>query len=226
MIREWDRRAVEEFSMPSILLMENAGAGAARILLDLAGRDPESYGEPWVILCGSGNNGGDGFVVARHLRNAGQSVEIFLAFDTGRLEEGRDNTTNFRIIQKTRIPVHQTAPAHEPPEILARGREGPARRGTIVDALLGTGLSRPLRSPYHEWVEAANASPLPCVALDVPSGLDASSGEILGVALRARHTVTFAAAKAGFERRDGPKTAGNVHVVDIGLPREIWDADL
>ena len=216
-IREWDRKAIEEYGVPGVVLMENAGGGAARILLDLSRRRPEEYPQLWIILCGPGNNGGDDFVVARHLHNAGHSVEVHLAFDPARLEPAGDNTINHDILKKTRVPLFSSPAPFPPPDILGGGRPC-----TIVDALLGTGLSRPLRPPYLEWVRATHGSRARVIALDLPTGLDASSGEILGDVVRAAHTITFAAPKRGFELGKGPEVVGEVHVVDIGMPREIW----
>ena len=227
-IREWDRLAVEEFRMPSILLMENAGGGAARSLLELATREPDVFGPPWIVLCGPGNNGGDGFVVARHLHNAAEEVEVHLAFSIDRLQERKDSTVNLRILERMAVPISAGEEPHPPPDVLRTGASplstaSAGRRGTVVDALLGTGLSRELRSPYREWVDAVSASGLPVVSLDVPTGLDAATGKVLGAAVRARRTITFAAAKTGFSLREGPAHAGEVHVVGIGMPREIWD---
>jgi NAD(P)H-hydrate epimerase len=93
----------------------------------------------------------------------------------------------------------------------------------VVDALFGTGLTRPLAAPFLDWVEAMNASQRAVLALDIPSGLDANTGMVLGAATRARDTVTFAAPKVGFYRAAGPAHVGRVHVADIGMPREIWE---
>ena len=217
-IREWDRRAIEEYGMPGVVLMENAGAGAARILLELGRRQPDVYRTPWIILCGPGNNGGDGFVVARHLHNAGQAVEVHLAFPPERLKPQADNTVNFRVLEGMAVAIHAAQPPFRPPDVLR-----PGVKGTVIDALLGTGLSRPLDSPYADWVGAVNECGTPSVALDLPTGLDAKTGEVLGSCLVARQTITFAAPKTGFDRREGPQVVGEVHVVDIGMPREIWN---
>jgi NAD(P)H-hydrate epimerase len=220
-IRAWDRRAVEEYGLPGILLMENAGAGAARLIEELIHGEPELYPPRLEVLCGSGNNGGDGFVVARHLHNHGFEVSVHLACEPARILTSPDAAVNFRVLEKMRVPIQGGRAPFPPPLLLER--RAPC---TLVDALLGTGLSRPLRSPYLEWVRAVNSSGLPVIALDLPSGLDADSGEVLGEAVVARWTVTFAAPKLGFTQGLGPDHTGQVHVVDIGIPREVWEGEL
>lgn len=217
-IREWDRRAIEEYGLPGVVLMENAGAGATRWLLELArAGSPPPHGR-WTILCGPGGNGGDGFVVARYLRNAGEEVMVLLACEREAIRPGSDSSVHLGVIERMGLPIRVAVePADLPALLPARGD------GRVIDALLGTGLCRPVRSPYREWIEAANSCGAPVAALDVPSGLDAETGEVLGAAVRARWTLTFAAPKVGFERGEGPAHTGRVEVVDIGMPREILE---
>jgi NAD(P)H-hydrate epimerase len=193
--------------------MENAGGGAARAVeaMALAGTP---LPEPIIIVCGPGNNGGDGFVAARHLHNAGRDVRIHVA-GRAAYAPGSDAAVNFEIARRMGIPLSHP----DPP---ASGRALGA--GTVIDALFGTGLSRPLGPPFADWVRAINACGAPVIALDVPSGLDADTGDVLGAAVRADVTLTFAAAKVGFARGSGPGLAGEVRVVDIGLPRALWAA--
>jgi len=217
-VRAWDERASAEYGIPSILLMENAGREAARILLELKARAPDTFRPPWWILAGGGNNGGDGLVVARHLDNAGEDVRIAIAFRPERLRDGADNTTNWRIVEKMGLRVMPPDEGLRPPRALANAREG-----VIVDALLGTGATPPIRPPLSDWLALVGRLDLPIVSLDLPSGLDAATGERDEHALAARHTTTFAAAKTGFYLRHGPELTGEVHVVDIGLPRALWE---
>jgi hydroxyethylthiazole kinase-like uncharacterized protein yjeF len=214
-IREWDRRAIDEFGIPGIVLMENAGAGAARIIEEILS-DPGEGGEPVRILCGPGNNGGDGFVVARHLHARRVAVEVVAASEEGHAP-GTDSAVNFAIVTRLRIPLSR--------EEKSAPRDGLERfpDGTIVDALFGTGLSRPLGPPFDGWVRAARESGRPVIALDIPSGLDADTGHPLGDAIVARHTITFAAPKIGFYLAEGPAHCGRIHVVDVGIPREMWE---
>jgi NAD(P)H-hydrate epimerase len=216
-IREWDRRAMEEYSIPGIILMENAGAGAARLLQEAAERQDEPLHEPFHILCGPGNNGGDGFVVARHLYNAGFAVNVVPVAGMP-YSPASDAGVNFEILKRMRLLPPERSQATS----LARLAEG-ALAGTVVDGIFGTGLSRPVESPYLEWIEAINSCGLKAVCLDIPSGLHANTGQVLGRAVRAHLTVTFAAAKVGFQAGEGSAHTGFVHVVDIGLPREFWE---
>lgn len=213
-IRRWDRRAIEDFGIPGVALMENAGAGAARLLLASA---EDALPPPYRIYCGPGNNGGDGFVVARHLHNHGMPVQITVIAGDPPYTPESDAQINFEITRRMGLELKcfnaRESSTHDP--------QAPVD-GTIVDALFGTGLSRPIESPYREWLIALRRSTSPVVALDTPSGLDARTGEVLGTCLPAALTITFAARKSGFERASGPDATGRVEVVDIGIPRELW----
>ena len=192
--------------------MENAGASAARGISLLSRIDPRSYPAPHLILCGPGNNGGDGLVVARYLADWGFDVQLRIPPEVS-YRAGSDARSCFEVVRKLGIPVLPIATG----EIL--------QAGTVVDALFGTGLSRPLERPWLDWVRAINASGRPVISLDIPSGLDADSGEVLGEAVRARHTITFAASKIGFALASGPEHCGQVHVVDIGIPNAAMRPD-
>ncbi|MBX3397877.1 MAG: NAD(P)H-hydrate epimerase [Gemmataceae bacterium] len=200
-VRELDRRAIEEYGIPGIVLMENAGRGCAELLMRW-NRDRA----PTAILCGPGNNGGDGFVIARHLDIAGWPVELFLV--DGFLPP--DAETNFEIATKIGLTIRPI-------------RDWTPGAGWIVDALFGTGLSRGLGKPLDQFVESINASGLPVFAVDIPSGLDCDTGEPLGPTVRANHTATFVAPKLGFMNHQAREWTGEVHVVDIGAPRKLID---
>lgn len=216
-IREWDRLAIEEYGLPGIVLMENAGAGAARIISELNREEPGSCPSPFIILCGPGNNGGDGYVVARHLFNSGFPVEVFLCFDPAGINEDSDAGINLAVIRRMGIAIERPG-ADEMSRILEQ--KGTC---TIIDGLLGTGLCRPLEDPYLAWVSAVSASGQTVVALDIPSGLDGSSGEILGNCAAAEHTITFAAPKTGLYRGSGPDFTGRIHLVEIGIAQNILE---
>ncbi|MFQ3594140.1 MAG: NAD(P)H-hydrate epimerase [Gemmataceae bacterium] len=198
--RELDRRIIEQFGMPGLLLMENAGSAMARLLLSLGVTGPVG------IVCGKGNNGGDGFVIARYLDLAGLSVRIFEFAD----EATGDAAVMREILMRAGLVIEKW-PALD--RLLGRLQGLP----WIVDALFGTGLSTPPREPYPEVIAAINASGAKVFAVDLPSGLDADTGEPLGGCVRADHTATVLAPKVGFSR--AASWTGQVHVVEIGAPR-------
>lgn len=212
-VRELDRRAIEGFGVPGVVLMENAGRGCAELLMRL---NPDR--QPTVILCGPGNNGGDGFVVARHLDNHGWPIAVHVVATHDRFP--KDAATNFDILYASGIESTQYRPDTftEPHRnrFLSRGL-GPA--GWIVDALFGTGLARALGDPFHWLAAAVNDSGKPVLAIDIPSGLDCDTGEPLGPTIKATHTATFVAHKKGFLNPSSREWTGDIHVIDIGTPR-------
>lgn len=221
-VRELDRRAIEGFGMPGVVLMENAGRDCAELLMWL---NPER--KPVVILCGPGNNGGDGFVIARHLDNHGWPVSAWLFADPAKLTG--DAGVNYRVVQASGRSVRAY------PDWFASGMgdgvyqrdmaAAPAElaRGWVVDALFGTGLGRAIGNPVAMAVAAVNASRAPVLAVDIPSGLDCDSGEPLGPTVKATHTATFVAHKKGFLNPASRPWTGEVHVIDIGAPRVLID---
>ena len=211
-MRELDRRAIEEFGIPGIVLMENAGRAAAEVVAALAG---ERSAERVVILCGRGNNGGDGYVVARHLHNRGLAVEVWRL--GGDPRPGSDAATNLEVAIKMGISIRRAEGPSALDEI--RGRLGPA--AVAVDALLGTGLAGEVREPYLSAIELLDEGLSPVVAIDGPSGLDCNTGEVLGASVHAVRTVTFGAPKVGFSLGDGPALVGDLVVADISIPREL-----
>jgi NAD(P)H-hydrate epimerase len=201
-VRELDRRAIEEYGVPGIVLMENAGRGAAEVLMQL---NPDR--RPVMIVCGKGNNGGDGFVIARQLDIHGWPVRLVVAAESGRAVGG-----DAAVMDKI------TAAAG-----ISRAAEiaGPAI--WCVDALFGTGLTGPIREPYEHMVAAINGGSARILAVDIPSGLDCDTGKPLGPCVRADHTVTFVAPKAGFANPESREWTGEVHVVGIGAPRVLLE---
>lgn len=208
-VREVDRQAIEEYGVPSIVLMENAGRGSAELLLRLGvhGRG--------VICCGKGNNGGDGLVIARHLDNFRVDVKVILFGDPGELSG--DASINFKIIDKAGLPITVIKKEDINQEAI---RQELAGAEWIIDALFGTGLSGPVKSPYDTIIDTINAANASVLAVDIPSGLDGDTGKPLGATIRANHTATFVAAKEGFANPDSEAWTGSVHVVSIGAPCE------
>ena len=210
-MRAIDRRAIEEFGIPAIVLMENAGRGAADEARRLYGG--LELGGPVLVFCGAGNNGGDGFVIARHLANAGLDVRSFCCSDRSRIDRGREAGINLTACERMGLPI---ADAHTP-ELVGDVSPHLGSGALIVDAVFGVGLSSPVREPQATLLRVLGESGLPVLAVDVPSGLDADTGEALGVALRATVTATMACPKVGF-RGPGAAFVGRVVVVDIGMP--------
>jgi NAD(P)H-hydrate epimerase len=206
-VRELDRRAIEEFGVPGLVLMENAGRGVAELYRRLAGPSPP------IICCGKGNNGGDGFVIARHLDACGVPVRVLLF---ARPEDLRgDAAVNYQIIAKSGLPIDVFAAAVDA-EALRRELKAAE---WVVDALFGTGLSGPVRPPFNQVIQAINDRGTHVLAVDIPSGLDCDSGRPLGPTVRAEHTATFVAPKKGFREAAAREWLGQVHVLDIGAPR-------
>jgi ADP-dependent NAD(P)H-hydrate dehydratase / NAD(P)H-hydrate epimerase len=200
-IRGYDERAIA-CGVPSLVLMENAGRGAAAIAEGLV-----PSGEV-VVVCGRGNNGGDGFVVARHLMARGRSVRVFAL--AAQLEgDARHNLEAFSGLGGDVAFLDDDFTAL---------RDALASAALVVDALFGTGLARPVEGRYRAAIEAINEASALRLALDIPSGIDADTGAILGLAVRADHTATFAHRKCGLVQGPGADHAGAIHVVDLGIP--------
>lgn len=206
--REIDRRAQEELGLPGVVLMENAGAELVRLILAEEGAALETArqaGRAVAVLCGGGNNGGDGWVIARRLHNAGVPVRVLTAAAPERLPP--DARTHRDVVARMGLPVEPASP------------EALAGAPLIVDALLGTGARGALRAPLAELLRAANRAPARRVAVDVPSGLDADSGAADPNAFQAHRTGTFLGEKRGFE--GARRWTGRVHVLPIGVPPEL-----
>ncbi len=203
-MRAVDRRALEVYGIPTLLLMENAGAGLARAVMARAtGRV--------AVVCGKGGNGGDGLVLARHLAVAGRDVAIALTAPAADFDRKSDAGVNLTIVERLKIPLEVTPDGKALASFLAR-----TKPALVADALLGTGVSSEVREPHRGLIEAMNASGIEIVAVDVPSGLDGDTGKPLGVSVRAAFTVTFAAEKKGFA--SAREYTGEVEVVSIGCP--------
>lgn len=206
-VRDIDRRASAEYGLPGLVLMENAGRSAAELLAELR------IAGPVTIVCGKGNNAGDGFVIARHLEIRGFEVEILSAVPAESLSG--DAAVFHRVVATSGIPCRDLseAPQSEWNDILASRSSG-----WIVDALLGTGLTGPAREPFATAIRAVNDSGRPVFAADVPSGLDCDRGSPAGPCIRATCTGTFVARKIGFDNPASLAWTGHVHVLDIGIP--------
>jgi NAD(P)H-hydrate epimerase len=206
-VREVDRLATEQYHVPGIVLMENASRAATeqalKMMVDFRVRNA-------LILCGGGNNGGDGLAVARHLHNRGAEVTVALTIDPSRYQ--RDALVNWQIVQAMKLPVVDATP-----DVIRSFEDA-----LVVDAIFGTGLSEPPRDPFAAIAEAIAVSENPVLAVDVPSGLDCDTGEPLGpTAVVADRTITFVAPKVGFANPAAARYLGEIVVGDIGCPREL-----
>jgi NAD(P)H-hydrate epimerase len=209
--RELDRRAMHEFGVPGIVLMENAGRGMAELLRSLG------VGGLVVLCCGKGNNGGDGLVMARHLDNAGVRVRVLLFADPAQLSG--DAAVNHRIVAASGIALEGFAgPLLDEERLRVHFEEAE----WIVDALFGSGLRGTVQAPFDRVLAAINEAKACVFAVDIPSGLDSDTGLPLGIAVRARHTGTVAARKQGFLQPAAAEWLGQVHVIDMGAPRALF----
>ncbi|HLK11995.1 MAG TPA: NAD(P)H-hydrate dehydratase [Candidatus Binatia bacterium] len=209
-----EMRALDRWTIahgtPGHVLMERAGAGAARVLRE---RLPAARGRA-VVVCGRGNNGGDGFVVARHLKRARFQVETWLL---GRPDAVRGDAA--RMLAAWRRAGGRVESLADDAR-LGTLRARLARAAVVVDAILGTGLDEPVAGLTAAVIEAINAAPAPVLAIDLPSGLSADTGRPLGTAVRAAVTATFGFAKVGQCIHPGIEHTGSLAVVDIGIPPE------
>jgi len=209
--RALDRRATDEHGIPSIVLMENAGRGAAQAL---SAEFPRARSV--VVVCGRGNNGGDGFVVARELPASGHRVRVFLVADPEAV--GGDAAVQLAAWKAQGGGVERIRDDNV--KLFDRVL---ADSDVVVDALFGTGLTRELSGLDRVVVERINAAARPIVSLDLPSGLDADRGVPLGAAVRATMTLTFAQRKRGLLTPLGAEHAGRVSVIDIGIPASLFE---
>lgn len=207
-VRALDRDAVARLGVPSLLLMENAGGQAARVLCEAFPTRLRRV----LIVGGPGQNGGDAWVIARHLRCAGHTPRCLLLGARARVKG--DAAVNLAALTALGQPVDELASRAELEAALHSA-------SLVVDGLFGTGLDRPLDGLAREAVEAINASGVPVVALDLPSGVDADTGQVLGSAIHAALTVTFAALKPGLLMHPGAALSGALHTVSIGVPVDV-----
>jgi NAD(P)H-hydrate epimerase len=214
-VRAFDRYCIETLGVPSIALMENAG----RQIAEAARRMIEGLADPRVlVLTGRGNNGGDGFVVARHLAIDGVRAEVVVVAARDQIQGDAD--VNLAILERMGFAIQcLDGPAEE---IVRQLRPRLERADLVVDGLLGTGTRGSIREPYASVIAAVNAAGRPVLAIDIPSGLDCDTGQPLGPTIRASRTVTLAALKSGFSSPTAAAYTGQVILADIGVP---WGFD-
>ena len=224
-VRAIDARAIGEYALPGIVLMENAGRNAANLLHPLAVADTGAAPIRVGIVCGRGNNGGDGFVIARHLENLGAEVKILLACDPAAYRG--DAAVNHAVAVRAGIAIDGLESA-----TVAEWSAALAGSDWIVDALLGTGSNGAPRGAVATAIDAINlernphgpdSRPPRVLAVDLPSGLNCDTGLVAGACIRADATGTFVARKIGFDAPGARAFTGAVHVLDIGVPRKLLD---
>jgi NAD(P)H-hydrate epimerase len=212
-MRRMDRHAIDELNLPARLLMENAAHAVADRVCELAA--VAAGDSPVVVLCGPGNNGADGLAAARLIKNRGNPTTVIQAGKVTSLD-GNANFQAWRQFGEIYDAVRESAAA----EALLE------QAGVVVDALFGVGLARPVEGLYRDWIDRFNACPAPYkVAVDIPSGVDTDTGQVLGIAAQCTHTVTFQLGKIGLTQWPGAGLAGQVEVADISIPVH-WEPNL
>jgi len=210
-VRDFDAWAINQMKIPGVVLMENAAKNCTDVILK---HFPDEIKAGVCVFCGAGNNGGDGFVIARQLFNQGITIRIILCGDPGKIKG--DAKINFDICQNMNLPI--AAVDTESDTLCKDIEEMVGQSGLLVDAMLGTGMQGRLKEPLALLISCINSHNLPIVAVDIPSGLDCDTGQPLPVSIEAAATVTFVAIKKGFAANpDSCKATGRVFVADIGI---------
>ena len=210
-VRAFDSWAIKTLRIPGVVLMENAGRSCAELIKEKLA----DVSEPKVcIFCGTGNNGGDGYVIARHLLNSGFQTTIVVCGDRNKIKG--DAKTNLDILERMGQPIAQLYLTDD--DIAKKIETFATDSNMLVDSIFGTGLSGQLKEPYRRLIESMNACSCPILAVDIPSGLDCDTGEPLGAAIKASYTVTFVAVKKGFtSKSSAARYTGEIFVASIGI---------
>lgn len=214
-MREMDRQTIEIFGLPGRILMENAGRGAFRVLMESF---PDISGKKVAVIAGRGNNGGDGFVIARYLAQHGIFVTVYLLADANLLQG--DAADNFSLLGALNIPVMELPDA----QTFDRAAKEMAHHHVFVDAILGTGLKATVKGYFRSVIDFINSLERPVFAVDIASGLHTDIGQPGGTCIQATVTATFAYPKIGHIVWPGAKYTGRLHVIDIGIPPHIAQA--
>ena len=220
-VRAVDSWAINTLGIPGVVLMENAGRSCAELIKDKL----KDVAHPKVcIFCGTGNNGGDGYVIARHLLNSSFEVVVVICGDRSKVKG--DAKINLDILERLGRPISRAgdSTSRQVEQLNLRDGDVPARikafaadADMLVDSLFGTGLGGQLSDEYKQLIETINACNCPILAVDIPSGLDCDSGQPLGTAIRANYTVTFVAVKKGFTSGSAAQYTGEIFVASIGV---------
>jgi NAD(P)H-hydrate epimerase len=210
-VRAFDSWAINELGIPGVVLMENAGRSCAELIKD---KLADVGGAKVCIFCGTGNNGGDGYVIARHLLNSGFGVTVVVVGDWNRIKG--DAKINLDILEGLGQSIERLD--LNAPDMAGKVKAFAADADMLVDSIFGTGLKGQLSDEYKQLIRNINAQNCPILAVDIPSGLDCDTGEPLGAAIRASYTVTFAAVKTGFTSAgSAAQYTGEIFVASIGV---------
>lgn len=209
-VRGFDSWAINEVGVAGVVLMENAGRSCAELIKEKLSGVKEAK---ICIFCGTGNNGGDGYVIARHLLNSGLKTIVVICGDREKIKG--DAKINLEILERLGQSIEQLGLSGG--DIEKRVEEFCGDADMIVDGLFGTGLRGELSEEYKRLIDSINSQGRPILAVDIPSGLECDSGEVLGAAVKASFTVTFAAVKKGFTTAEAAKYTGDVFVASIGV---------
>ncbi len=210
-MKDLDRRATEEFGISEGLLMENAGQAVYFVMLQEFGIRDNKF----VILCGGGNNGGDGLVVARKIHSNGGEVRVFLLDDETKFKGAA--RTNFEIVSRMPVEISQVDSIDS---IVSEVLDADA----IVDAILGTGLVREVKGIYKDVIRLINESQRIVFSVDIPSGINGDTGEVMSVAVKADYTVTFGLPKLGNMLYPGYEHCGKLYISHISFPPALYDS--
>ncbi|MBW2606545.1 MAG: NAD(P)H-hydrate dehydratase [Deltaproteobacteria bacterium] len=208
-MQQMDRQTIESFGIPGRVLMENAGLGATRVLFD---QFDDVINKNVGVIAGRGNNGGDGFVIARYLAQKGSDVTVYLLAESARVKGNA--AANLKLLAPLNVPVVEIP---DEQSFLAH-KTGMLHQEIWIDAILGTGLKSDVKGYFKKIIEFINALGKPVFSVDIPSGLNSDTGQVCGACIRAQTTATFAFAKTGHILFPGAEYTGYLEIIDIGIP--------
>lgn len=211
-MQQMDRQTIQSFGIPGRVLMENAGRGATRVLFD---QFDDIINKNIGVIAGHGNNGGDGFVIARYLAQKSSNVTVYLLTESTRVKG--DAEANLKLLAPLNVPVVEIP---DEQSFLAH-KTGLLHQEIWIDALLGTGLKSDVKGYFKKIIEFINTHGKPVFSVDIPSGLNSDTGQVCGACIRAQATATFAFAKTGHMLFPGAEYTGYLEIIDIGIPDHI-----
>ncbi len=211
-MQQMDRQTIESFGIPGRVLMENAGLGATRVLFD---QFNDIINKNVGVIAGRGNNGGDGFVIARYLAQKGSDVTVYLLAESASVKGNA--AANLELLAPINVPVVEIPDEQS----FLSHKTGMLHQEIWIDAILGTGLKSDVKGYFKKIIEFINALGKPVFSVDIPSGLNSDTGQVCGACIRAQTTATFAFAKTGHILFPGAEYTGYLEIIDIGIPDHI-----